>query len=78
MTREAALAVIWTGLQVLAMNGQLVTFNDLARDRAWFGIANTKLVVEVLATGKKRARLADLEKEPKIANTSKSVGDEEK
>jgi len=44
MTREQALAVSWTGLQALAMNGQLIICNDKKTGRVWFGIANAKAI----------------------------------
>lgn len=46
MTREQALAVMWTGIKVLADNHQLIVFNDNKTQRAWFGIANARVVVE--------------------------------
>ena len=67
MTREQALAVIWTGLRALALQGQLITFNDVSKNRAWFGIANAKLVKE---NGK--VRLVDLL--PTLTANAPSVG----
>lgn len=67
MTRPQALAVSWTGLQVLAMNGQLVMFNDKKTGIAWFGIANARVERQELS---KAIRLVDMEAEPTLANAS--------
>lgn len=58
MTRPQALAVSWTGLQVLAMNGQLLIFNDHKTGRLWIGIANAKMT---RSQDGKVVRLVDLE-----------------
>ena len=56
MNRAQALAVAWTGLQPLAMNGQVVIFNDKKTGRVWFGIANARVM---RAQGNKAVRLVD-------------------
>lgn len=56
MTRAQALAVLWTGLQALAMNKQVVIFNDKKTGRVWFGIANASVV---RAQDNKAVRLQD-------------------
>lgn len=75
MTREQALAVAWTGLRVLALNHQLVIFNDLAGKVAYLGIANAKVIRS--ADGK-TVKLLDLELPTPVptqaANAPESVG----
>lgn len=67
MTRQQALAVTWTGLKVLAENGQLVVFNDLKNGIAYFGIVGAKTI----RTGDGKAvRLEDMLEKP----TLESVG----
>lgn len=73
MNRTQALAVSWTGLVVLAMNGQVKFYNDRKNKRLVIVVANTQLEAEALAGGKKRLKLVDL----LPANTSESVGSEE-
>lgn len=58
MSRAQALAVAWTGLQPLAVNKQVIIFNDKKTGRVWFGIANAKIV---RAQGNKAVRLVDNE-----------------
>lgn len=43
MNRQQALAVSWTGLEVLAKRRQLIIYNDKTTGRVWFGIANAKV-----------------------------------
>lgn len=73
MTRTQALAVSWTGLVVLAMNGQVKFYNDRKNGRLVIVIANAQVEAEALVGNKKRLKLADLD----TANTSESVGTEE-
>jgi hypothetical protein len=68
MTREQALAVAWTGLAVLAMNGQLSFKNDPS-GRLVLAIANAKIVgVPTPDGGKLKLRLVDLEESANTAN----------
>lgn len=73
MNRTQALAVSWTGLVVLAMNGQVKFYNDRKNKRLIIVVANTQLEPEALAGGKRRLKLVDL----LPANTPESVGSEE-
>lgn len=58
-------------MEVLAMNGQVIIFNDRKTGRAWFGIANTS--VRRTQDGK-AVRLVDSAVVPTPANTPESVG----
>jgi hypothetical protein len=71
MTREQALAVAWEALAVLAKMGQLTIFNDVSKGRAWFGIANAK----VMKSPGGKIRLVDL---TKSANAEPGVGTDQK
>lgn len=74
MTREQALAVAWTGLNVLAMNGELVIYNDKKGNRAWFGIVNTRVDKLTMDGGKFKLKLTDLTELPTLLE---SVGSKE-
>lgn len=65
MTRAQALAVAWTGLEVLALDKEMRILNDLSGALVLI-ISSAKVVVESSTEGKKRLKLVDL----KAANTS--------
>ena len=69
MTRSQALAVSWTGLEVLAVNDQVVIFNDTGTGKLWLGIANAKVEVVIGNDGKKTFRLLDLSLLPTLEPT---------
>lgn len=58
MTRAQALAVLWTGLQALAINKQVIIFNYKKTGRVWFGIANASVI---RSQGNKAVKLQDNE-----------------
>lgn len=76
MTRPQALAVAWTGLQVLAANAQVIVFNDKTTGRVWFGIANAHIA---RSQDGKVVRLVDdgtANTEPEVLAVNSSVGSE--
>lgn len=65
MTRAQALAVAWTGLEVLALDKEMRILNDSKSGELVLVISGAKVIVEPSDGGKKRLKLVDL----KTANT---------
>ncbi len=67
MSRPQALAISWTGLEVLAKRNQLIIYNDKTTGRVWFGIANAKVVsVDTDKNGNSIYDLIDIEELPTL------------
>ena len=75
MTRAQALAVVWTGLEPLAMNGQVIIFNDRKTGRVWFGIANARVTRSQFGNA---VRLVDDEPTANTANAGEVLAESEK